>query len=144
MAKHRSFETLLDQLLKDYGEMYRTEFHEDKAKFNLPPLLEPLTKAQQNTFSKPIGGRDRDRKQAGDDKQFSDESTQLSTKASSTIQSAAYFTKKEYLVVSFKSGGSYSYSGVPVDVVRRWENASSAGSYFYYNIRTSFPYQKLG
>jgi hypothetical protein len=138
------YESILEQLHREYGESYRTDFSNDKAQFNLPPLAKPLTEAQQSVYDSPVGGRTRDKQQAGDKQQFSDENTQLSVKASSTIQSAAYFTKKEYLVVSFKSGHTYSYSGVPVAVVRRWEGASSAGSYFYYNIRTSFSYQKLG
>lgn len=145
MAKKQvSYESVLEQLQEEYGESYRTDFKDDRAWFNMPDFSPELTKAQQETYNKPVGGRTRDRIQAGDGKQFSDQNTQLSLKSSSTIQAAAYFTKKEYLVVSFKSGHTYSYSDVPVSVVRRWESAASAGSYFYYNIRTSFSYQKMG
>lgn len=145
MAKKSiEYESILEQLHREYGESYRTDFKDDKASFNLPDHFQPLTKAEQGRFNQPVGGKVRDKSQAGDKKQFSDANTQLSLKSSSTIQAAAYFTQREYLVVSFKSGHTYSYSGVPVSVVRRWEGASSAGSYFYYNIRTSFSYQKLG
>lgn len=71
-------------------------------------------------------------------------SAQLELKASSTIQQAAYFPTKQYLVVGFKNGGSYSYDGVGEDVIESWQAADSAGSFFYYNIRMSFKYQKLG
>ncbi len=69
---------------------------------------------------------------------------QLELKASSTIQQAAYFPTKQYLVVGFKNGGSYSYDGVGEDIIESWQAADSAGSFFYYNIRMSFKYQKLG
>ncbi len=62
---------------------------------------------------------------------------------SSTIQTATYYPDKDYLTVSFKSGGQYSYQDVPMEVVGAWMRASSAGSHFYYNIRTSFRYQKV-
>ena len=67
----------------------------------------------------------------------------LTLPASSTISVAEYYPKREYLIVSFKNGGSYSYTSVPFDVVKSWMNAGSAGSFFYYNIRMSFSYRKM-
>jgi len=69
---------------------------------------------------------------------------QVATKPSSTIQSAAYWIEKQYLVVSFKSGATYDYQQVPLNTILMWERAPSAGSFFYYNIRTSFKYSKVG
>lgn len=144
MAKIKPYESIIEQLQREYGESYQTNFSNDRASFARFSNQEPLTDMQQNQFSLPVGGRTRERLSAGDEEQFSDENTQLSIKASSTIQAAAYWKDRQYLVVSFKSGGSYSYTDVPVGVVQRWERATSAGSYFYYNIRTSYGYQKLG
>lgn len=62
---------------------------------------------------------------------------------SSTIQTATYWPSRQYLTVSFKSGSTYSYNDVPFKVVVAWRMAPSAGSFFYYNIRTSFRYQKI-
>ena len=67
----------------------------------------------------------------------------LTLPVSSTIQTAEYYPKKQYLIVSFKSGGSYSYTSVDFEVIRNWMNASSAGSFFYYNIRKSYRYRKM-
>ena len=145
IVKAVEFESILESLSKELGPVnFRATFSEDRAEFNLKDYLPTLTEAQQNAFDKPIGGREKFRLQAGDAKQFKDENTQLSLKPSSTIQQAAYWPDKEYLIVSFKSGHTYSYKGVDVRTVLRWEQASSAGSYFYYNIRMSFPYQKMG
>jgi hypothetical protein len=62
---------------------------------------------------------------------------------SSTIQTATYWPGRQYLTVSFKSGHTYSYDDVPFKVMVAWKMAPSAGSFFYYNIRTSFRYQKI-
>lgn len=145
-----SYESILEQLTAEYGESYRTNFHEDRASFNLPKMGTlgapvTLTKGQQSRFNNPISGKPfkPTAKQEEDATEPSDENKNLSLKASSTIQSANYWPDKEFLIVSFKSGGSYSYKGVPLNIILSWEQASSAGSYFYYNIRTSFSYQKL-
>ena len=138
------FESIVEQLHKEYGESYRSVFNKDKASFNLPEHLEPLTKGEQSLFDKPVGGRTKEKWKPSEINQFKDENAQLSLKSSSTIQSAAFWPSRKYLLVSFKSGHTYSYNGVTVDVVRHWEQAGSAGSFFYYNIRTSYPYQKMG
>lgn len=147
MAKRNiaEYESLIEQLIKEYGESYKTVFHEDRASFGLPPSLKPLTKGQESQYTQPISGKPfkPTAKQEEDAKEPSEENKNLSLKASSTIQSANYWPNKEFLIVSFKSGGSYSYKDVPLKIILAWEQASSAGSYFYYNIRTSFSYQKL-
>ena len=140
----QTYESLIEQLTKEYGSSYHTSsFHDDRATFNLPPLPKPLTKGQQAQFSQPVGGKSPLKVTPGEAAKLSDTNTQVPLKASSTIQSAAYWPDRKYLVVSFKSGGSYSYQGVPVETILAWQDASSAGSFFYYNIRTSFRYQKL-
>lgn len=68
---------------------------------------------------------------------------QIEMKPSSTIQSVAYWPTKLYLLVSFKSGHTYSYEQVPEPLIDQWQSAPSAGSFFYYNIRMSYRYQKV-
>lgn len=62
---------------------------------------------------------------------------------SSNLLYVEYVEDIEYLFVSFKSGTTYSYTDVPKEVVDNLMSASSKGSYFYYNIRTSYDYQKI-
>jgi KTSC domain-containing protein len=74
----------------------------------------------------------------------SDENTKaLKLNFSTTIQSAVYWPQYQLLYVSFKSGSSYEYRGVPLEIVEMLESASSHGSFFYHNIRTSFSYHKV-
>ena len=67
----------------------------------------------------------------------------LSLPPSSTIVKATYWPKKQVLQVEFKSGSTYKYEEVPMLTVKMWMSASSAGSWFYYNIRMSYSYFKL-
>lgn len=131
------FDEIIDEYESQGHKAYRTNFNQDRASFNLPPEMQLPNKA---SFSDETymgrGGEDRDRS-AGDNKQ-------LRLSSSSTIQSAAYWPSKAYLIVSFKSGHTYSYEGVGPWVIQDWEQANSAGSFFYWNIRTSFKYQKMG
>lgn len=143
MAYTSILDEIAEQLEKEGHKTYRTNFEEDKTAFNLPPEMRLPTKQQQLISSSPVGGRTKSKPHIND-KQFSDQNKQLSLPGSSTIQSAAYWPSKKYLVVSFKSGHTYSYNGVDIPVILNWEQASSAGSFFYYNIRTSFRYQKMG
>lgn len=151
MAKQpQTFEEMLQGLTEKLGDPFKTDFNKDRASFNLisstgmTTAFSLSTKAMQNSFDTPVGGARRFKPGPDDEQQYSDQNTQIKTKPSSTIQAAAYWKDKEYLIVSFKSGHSYSYSGVPVRVVQAWEQASSAGSFFYYNIRTSYSYMKMG
>lgn len=144
MAKPVKYESLIEKLTREYGESYQTAFKGDRADFNLPSKPKTMTDLEQSSYTKPVGGRQPTKGRPGDAEQFSDENTQLSLKSSSTIQAAAYWPSKEYLLVSFKSGHTYSYQGVDLEVVQAWQEAASAGSFFYYNIRTSYPYLKQG
>jgi hypothetical protein len=47
------------------------------------------------------------------------------------------------LVVTFRSGRVYEYFGVPLSVFVALLNATSHGSYFYWNIRKSYPYRRI-
>lgn len=60
---------------------------------------------------------------------------------SSNISSVGY--ERGTLYVSFHSGSTYSYSGVPQYVYKELLNASSKGKYFAANIKNSYPYNKL-
>lgn len=148
--KWNDWETIIETISSDFGaKPLNAEFKKDKIQFNdfsnsnAFGTWRVTNKQQKNLWD--LGNAAEENKVAVDskDKQQT-QSPAVKLHASSTIQSAAYWPDREYLVVSFKSGSSYSYNKVPVDTVSSWENASSAGSYFYYNIRTSFSYRKLG
>ena len=52
------------------------------------------------------------------------------------------------VIVQFKAknggpGDIYMYFDVPVQVYRRWVNATSKGHYFWVNIRNNYRYRKL-
>lgn len=148
MAKQiKPYESIIEQLQREYGESYQTSFTNDKAVFINKNMNKPLTSMQQSKFNLPVGGNTKDTATTMDPRekeQFLDSNSQLSLKPSSTIQSAAYWADRQYLVVSFKSGHTYSYDKVSLRTIMDWQHAGSAGSYFYYNIRTSYSYQKMG
>ena len=158
MAINTSYEDLLKDLYKQLGSenVYHADFKADTLKFNIPTAFlkqQGLSTRSSKSSSRRLiirDGKIEDEKdpeeslKPGEIERFSKANTNVKTKPSSTIQSSTYWADKQYLVVSFKSGSTYSYSGVPVDTVMEWEEASSAGSYFYYNIRMSYSYQKLG
>ena len=60
---------------------------------------------------------------------------------SSNIRSVGY--ENGILYVSFHSGSTYSYSGVPQFIYQNLLNAPSKGKYFAANIKNSYPYNKL-
>lgn len=47
------------------------------------------------------------------------------------------------LTVTFQTGDTYTYRGVPPNIVEDLFKADSVGSFFYKNIRNTFPYEKL-
>lgn len=55
---------------------------------------------------------------------------------SSTIDTVDF--ENNVLRITFKSGGTYEYSGVPVEVVTDMLNAHSVGSFFAKNIRNTY------
>ena len=137
------FEKLIEEMEGQGQKHYRMTLDQDRAVFNLPPEMKPPTKGLQDSRIAPMGGepiwKPNTRVPGGGDGKTD---KQLRLPASSTIQSAAYFPNKEYLLVGFKSGHTYSYEGVPIETVLAWQQAPSAGSWFYYNIRMNFRYQK--
>ena len=62
---------------------------------------------------------------------------------SSNIDKVEYDADNLVLRVTFKNGGIYEYEGVLQEVVDEMLSASSVGSYFYSNIRMSYPYTKI-
>lgn len=62
---------------------------------------------------------------------------------SSNLDQLAYNPETQELFVQFKGGRVYSYSGVPTMIWNELLNASSHGSYFYHNIRKSYPYTRI-
>lgn len=146
----RPFKTIFDELAElfekeGHPKRYSATFNSsDKIDFGIPSLNESYKKSdavmkQLNQI--PIGKKNPEDPTPAPDKE---QSKQLKLPPSSTIQSAAYWPTKEYLLVSFKSGHTYSYSDVPALTIEFWQAASSAGSWFYYNIRMSYKYQKMG
>ncbi len=151
----KQFKTILDEIAEmfDKEEPGAHSYHlssisQDKIDFGVPNINKlfkvgsydtPQNNIIDNLNKTPVAGKQQDIPAP-----VKNVKKQLNLPASSTIQSAAYWPKKEYLLVSFKSGATYSYNNVPMLTVQLWQNVSSAGSWFYRNIRTSYPYQKLG
>jgi len=130
------FEKIIGEMEESGHKVYKTHFIEDKAAFNLPPEMKQPNKSEFNDET--LQGTTKSTKDLQIDK-----NKQLRLPGSSTIQSAAYTPSKAYLIVSFKSGHTYSYDEVGPWTIQEWEKATSAGSYFYYNIRMSFKYRKV-
>lgn len=63
--------------------------------------------------------------------------------SSSNLFGVAYNAGSDILTVSFLNGGVYEYSGVPKSEVIQLLSAGSHGSYFHYNIRMSYPFQRV-
>ena len=62
---------------------------------------------------------------------------------SSNIDKTSYDEDKQIMYVKFKSGGNYSYEGVPADVYKNMNNSESVGRYFHNFIKNKFPYKKI-
>jgi len=90
-----------------------------------------------------VGPEDNSPRDAGLSEKAVLQSFTLRLPPSSTIQTATFYQEDSYLQVSFRSGSTYGYTEVPINVIMNWMRASSAGSFFYYNIRTSFSYSKV-
>lgn len=61
---------------------------------------------------------------------------------SSVIASVGYDPKSEALVIEFKHGALYRFSGVPMATVTALMAAESKGRYFNRHIRDQFPYER--
>lgn len=62
---------------------------------------------------------------------------------STALRKFKYNIKSRTLRIWFVKGGIYDYFEVPQSVVFDLDRAPSKGNYFYYNIRTTFKYQKV-
>lgn len=62
---------------------------------------------------------------------------------SSNIDQIDYDSDEQKMVIQFKSGQAWEYSGVPQSVFMGIQNAPSAGSYFFRNIRGVYSDQEV-
>ena len=62
---------------------------------------------------------------------------------STAIKRYKYNLRSRVLRIWFVNGGSYDYFDVPESIIYDLDRAPSKGRYFYYNIRTSFKFQKV-
>jgi hypothetical protein len=140
------FEELEELLFVDKGELtYRAKARSARVRGNLPIIEPSESSGRFKGFGQKNGTAQRNAPGQRNDKneRAELESFTLSLPPSSTIQTATYWPKQKYLTVSFKSGQTYSYDDVPYNVIMAWRLAPSAGSHFYYNIRTKFNYRKI-
>ena len=63
---------------------------------------------------------------------------------SSNAESAGYDPDTQELHVRFKSGGTYSYSGVPKEKYESLMAAPSFGSYLHQHVKGTHPHSKVG
>jgi hypothetical protein len=150
MVKSQQYESIIDKIAREIEENegiqpYKMKITNERAEFGFPEALKMTVGEQLKLASSPLAPGERPKfKPNAQQKADGGTKKQLQLPASSTIQQAAFWPTKEYLVVSFKSGHTYSYNDVPLVTVLLWEQSSSAGSWFYYNIRMSYRYQKMG
>lgn len=62
---------------------------------------------------------------------------------STAIRKYKYNLRSKILRIWFVNGGSYDYFDVPESIIYDLDRAPSKGRYFYYNIRTSFKFNKV-
>lgn len=62
--------------------------------------------------------------------------------ASSNIASVGYNAEKQILEIEFQHGAIYQYIEVPIDIYEELMSAASMGSYFMYNVKNKYNYQK--
>ena len=62
--------------------------------------------------------------------------------SSSNIDSVGYDEESKTLEILFKSGGHYSYEGVPVNTYKEMMGAKSIGSYVHQHIKR-FKFKKV-
>jgi hypothetical protein len=151
--KPRDFTTIFDeinkQMTKEGHQVLHAGFNDEKVDFGIKNWgsSHPSDDVMDSLNRTPVAGRSQPQSpnDSPSDVGISKNPARKQVKlpASSTIQSAAYWPGKQYLLVSFKSGHTYSYADVPIQTIGFWEFATSAGSWFFYNIRMSYKYQKL-
>ena len=62
---------------------------------------------------------------------------------SSMVQTVAYDSDTQVMIVTFNTGKSYAYAGVPEDVAAAAANAGSVGEYINSEIKGRYSYRKL-
>lgn len=62
---------------------------------------------------------------------------------SSLVQRAIYDAEKHMLAVTFTTGRTYLYFGVPTDVYSEFMTASSQGQYFNLHIRDAYECREI-
>jgi hypothetical protein len=62
---------------------------------------------------------------------------------SSMVQSIAYDSDSNVMVVTFNSGKSYAYANVPEDVAMDASNAASVGEFINSEIKGRYSYRRL-
>jgi len=62
---------------------------------------------------------------------------------SSNIINAEYDDETEVLTITFKNGGMYEYSGVPLNVYQEFLEAPSVGSFLHSSIKPFYEVQKI-
>jgi len=62
---------------------------------------------------------------------------------STAINRVEYDPKTLELIITFPDGREYQYNGVRPRRIERLMRADSHGSFFFYNIRTSFDYEEI-
>ncbi len=67
----------------------------------------------------------------------------VQTPGSSCIESVGHNGTTGDMVVVFRKGGRYVFSGVPADVYREMISSPSVGKYFHSRIEGHFPYRKV-
>src|SRR4051812_4657797 len=65
------------------------------------------------------------------------------TPTSSNVSGYEYDPQTAQLVVEFRNGSRYRYSGVPSDTVETLSKAESAGQYFNKVIKTAYLHERL-
>lgn len=63
---------------------------------------------------------------------------------SSNLSAVGYDRSTRVLYISFNSGSTYAYDGVPEHVYIGLMNATSKGSYHAAYIKNSYPYRRIG
>lgn len=69
---------------------------------------------------------------------------QLNPVDSSHLARVKYSRKLQILLVQFTDDSIWMYDGVEWGTYMSLLRAESIGSYFHYNIRTSYPYEEIG
>ena len=62
---------------------------------------------------------------------------------SSMTSSISYDADSQTMIITYNSGKSYAYAGVPEDVARDAANAASVGEYINENIKGRYSFRRM-